>query len=395
MIDNHLKPKVAHFVSNYLFRTGSWIYHQIVGLSQWSPIVLCVHTENLDIFPFNSIYALDSRPLLEKLGNKLLNHIIGYYPYFRSAIRREECRVLHAHFGPAGYYALQLAQKCGIPLITTFYGYDLSRLPRNEPRWRDRYKYLFAKGALFLTEGSYMRQQLIQLGCPPEKAVVQHLGVDLGKMHFRPRKPDPDGTVRVLVAGTFTEKKGIPYAVEAFALVCQKHNELQLTVIGDARERPEEQAIKKQIHDIVARYRVQNNVFFMGYQPYPVLIEQLYRHHILLAPSIQAQDGDNEGGAPVTIIEALATGMPVISSWHCDIPEVVVNGVCGYLVPERDTFGLAERLQFLVEHPEIWQSMGEKGRQHVESQYEMRKQASRLESLYERVAQGLTDFRGV
>lgn len=377
-------PTVAHLVSTYLFRTGSWIYNQIVGLSRYSPIVLCFRSENLGIFPLDSVYALYDLSLVRRFGNKVLHRIIGYYPFFRRIIRREAVQLIHAHFGPTGYHALPLAQACGLPLITTFYGYDLSRLPRKDPQWRSRYRHLFAKGALFLVEGSHMRQQLIELGCPPEKAVIQHLGVDLDKLRFQPRKPDPDGTVRVLVAGTFTEKKGIPYAVEAFARVRQEHDNVRLTVIGDARDRPDEQAIKQQLQNIVAQYGVEDSVTFMGYQPYPVLVEQLYQHHILVAPSVQAQDGDNEGGAPVTIIEALATGMPVLSTTHCDIPEVVLDDRSGYLVPERDVDSLADRLSQLVMHPERWSQMGCAGRRHVESEYDVVKQAFKLEHIYSR-----------
>jgi colanic acid/amylovoran biosynthesis glycosyltransferase len=123
---------------------------------------------------------------------------------------------------------------------------------------------------------------------------------------FRPRKPNSDGNIRILIAAALREKKGIPYALEAFAKVCEARKNLHLTVIGDARPQKDEQMIKRQMLGLVSRYGLGEKVSFMGSQPYDVLIEQYYRHHVFISPSVQAADGDNEGGAPLTIVEALA-----------------------------------------------------------------------------------------
>lgn len=376
-------PRVAHYLDTYLFRTGTWIYSQIAHLKKWQPVIVCLRTENLDSYPAAALYALNNLCRPNQRYNRAFRRLFGYFPLFCKAIRQERAQLIHAHFGPMGFEALPLGKACRVPVVTTFYGYDLSRLPQREPRWRERYHRLFAEGALFLVEGSHMRRQLVDLGCPEDKIIVQHLGVDVEKLRFVSRKPEPDGTVCVLVAATFTEKKGVPYAVEAFARVRQAHDNVRLTVIGDARNRPDEQAIKREVHEIVGRYNVGNSVRFMGYQPYQVLIEQFYRHHILISPSVQARDGNNEGGAPVTIIEASATGMPVLSTLHCDIPEVVMNGQGGFLVPERDLGALTERLENLVLHPEVLPIMGKAGRRHIETEFSLSVQVERLERLYD------------
>ena len=229
-----------------------------------------------------------------------------------------------------------------------------------------------------------MKQQLVSLGCPAEKVFVQRLGIEADELSFQLRDPDLDGTVRILAAGTFTEKKGLVYALEAFAHVSQKHRHIYLTIFGDARpNRPEEQAVKRELFDIVKRYHLTERVSFTGYQPHPVLVKAYYEHHLLISPSVHAQDGDNEGGSPVTITEAMATGMPVLSTWHCDIPEVVLDGVTGFLVPERDVEALTERLDFLVTHPEIWGPLGRAGRAHVETKFNARNQGQSLGKRYD------------
>lgn len=378
---------VAHCVNSFLPLTGSWIYNQIRYLTEWRPVVLTYQVENQEIFPFENIYALQHLTRVNQIYQRIMRRVIGYSPFFHQSLMQEQVKVLHAHFGNSGFYCLPLAKRANIPLITTFYGFDLSGLPQTKPEWRVRYLRLFEQGSLFLVEGPHMRQQLIALGCPAEKVQVQRLGVNLDELPYQPRYLDRDGTVRILAAGTFTEKKGLTDALQAFARVFARvfaqNRSLRLTVIGDARpNRPEEQAIKRELYQIVEDNNLSDTVTFLGYQPHPILVEAFYRHHILISPSVQAHDGDNEGGSPVTITEAVATGMPVLSTWHCDIPEVVLDGQNGFLVNERDVDALAEQLSYLATHSEEWPILGEAGRRHIENSFDARRQAQLLEERY-------------
>src|SRR3990170_931715 len=146
-------------------------------------------------------------------------------------LSREKPVLLHSHFGYDGYDMLPLKRKLRIPMVTTFYGLDLSLIPKSKPVWREKYKKLFNEGEMFLVEGSHMRECLIELGCPEGKARVQHLGIDLKQIAFIPRKIGNDGKVKILVSGSFIEKKGIPYALEAFARVKLKHKNIEINAI--------------------------------------------------------------------------------------------------------------------------------------------------------------------
>lgn len=374
---------VAHFVGTFLFLHGTWIYSQINSLRSWRALVICGQTQNLDVFPVERLCALERYPLPSRALNRVARRTLGYHPAFAKAIEREGADVIHAHFGPQGYGSLGLAKRTGARLVTTFYGYDLSRLPRQEPGWRERYRRLFAEGDLFLVEGPHMREQLIELGCPADKAKIQRLGVDLGRLPLDTREPDADGSIRVLVAGNLTEKKGMAYALEAFARVARARPEMRLTLIGNPADAVEGRAIRAQLDEIVERNALQSRVTISGPVPYAQLIREFYRHHIMLAPSVHAANGDNEGGAPVTIIEASASGMPVLATTHCDIPQVVLNGESGYLVAERDVDALADRLEQLASQPESWPSMGRAGRHHVERIFDTAAQALELERHYD------------
>ncbi len=380
------RPVVAHFVYSYLFGTGSWIYGQLTHMRRFAPIVLTNETENLDIFSVPRIYDYSR---LGRSWRALLclskGRLHGARPvYFERVLRRERARLIHSHFGPGGVDMLGLKRSTGLPLVTTFYGADASQLPRDS-RWQRAYAELFGEGDLFLAEGNAMRQTLMDLGCRPERVVVQHLGVPLDTLPFVPRRPDPSGEVKILVAATFREKKGVPDALEAVARLRRRHTGLRVTLIGDATDRPDELEEKARILHLVKD--LDGAVSWLGFQPYPRFKEALLTHHLFLSPSHTAANGDSEGGAPVSLIEAQATGMPVVSTTHADIPEVVVHGRTGLLSPERDLDALAENLERLVTTPSLWEPMGAAGRAHVEEHYNVAIQASLLEDRYEKLLQ--------
>jgi colanic acid/amylovoran biosynthesis glycosyltransferase len=209
-----------------------------------------------------------------------------------------------------------------------------------------------------------MRQSLLDLGCPPEKVVVQQLGVSLDQLPFVPRRPDPSGVVRILIAATFREKKGIPDALRAVARARRHYPRLEVTLLGDASDKPGDREEKARIMALLPT--LEGAVRCLGFQPYSVFRQALLDHHLFLSPSRTACDGDSEGGAPVSLLEAQATGMPVLSTRHADIPEVVVDGKSGLLSPEGDLETLAANLMQLIRSPALWEPMGAAGRAHVE-----------------------------
>lgn len=385
-----MKTVIHYIAGSYLSVTETWIYGQIKNLKRYQPIVYALKTENLNIYPTEKIRSLglgDDLGDLSTFFNKGWNKLFNFYPGFLFFLMKDKPNLIHAHFGPSGYSFLRFKSIFKTSLITSFYGYDLSALPYQNDRWKLRYRKLFKRGELFLVEGHYMKKCLIELGCPREKIVVQHLGIDLDQIKFVPRKLKKSGKIGVLIAGSFREKKGVPYAVEAFGKVKQAHPhlKLELTTIGDSMGTPREEREKEKILTIIKKYKLNNSIRMLGYQPYPVFLRELYKHHIFLSPSIHSSDGDTEGGAPVSIIEASASGTPVVSTTHCDIPEVVINKESGYLVPERDVDALTERLGFLVTHPDIWEEMGQKGREHIEKNYNITTQVQKLEEIYDMV----------
>lgn len=389
MARNKEKTVVHYKAGLYLPITENWIYGQIANLKSYRPVVYAVGTEHLDTYPTREIRSLELKKGLgdaKTFFNKGWNKLFHFYPGFILSLVKDKPQLVHAHFGPSGYSFLPLKRLFRLPLITTFYGYDMSMLPRQDVRWEARYRSLFKQGDCFLVEGSRMKKSLVELGCPEEKIIVQHLGIDLERTKIVPREVGEEEGIRVLIAGSFREKKGIPYAIEAFGRVVEKHKDLRLTIIGDSAGAPREENEKQRILEVIEEYHLRDCVRMLGYQPHHVFLEELYKHHIFLSPSVHAADSDTEGGAPVSIIEASASGMPILSTTHCDIPEVVMDGESGYLVPERDVDALAAKLEILVSNPDLWKQMGQEGRRHIEKDYNIITQVQRLEKIYDKCA---------
>src|SRR5262249_31326711 len=199
-------------------------------------------------------------------------------------------------------------------------------------------------------------------------------GIDLQRYPFRARALQDDEPVRIVTVGRLVEKKGIEYVIRALARVASRHPRLRYDVIGDGPlRRPLEQLAREQsLGDILQ---------FHGSVSGEKVRALLDQAHLFVLASVTAQDGDQEG-TPVSLLEAQAAGLPVISTRHSGIPEIVLDGESGWLVPEREVEALSGRLTTLIEHPEMWAACGSKGRQFVEAGFTRTKCMNDLLDIY-------------
>ncbi len=365
---------IAHCISPYLQTAGPWVYEQVRRLERFRPVVLTQGACNLEHYPVELLYSAENFPPLKKICNRIWRKTTNNYPFYKRILQRENAALIHAHFGYEACRLLASKKASGLPLLTTFYGADATEYPRY-PQWRKRYRQLFAVGDLFLAEGGAMAQKLVDIGCPQEKVRVWRLGVDVERIECVERSPSEQ--VRFLICAGFKEKKGIPYALKALATAqADRAFPYALTLVGDGEDRP-------QIEMLVDELGLRPCTIFKGMMPYEQVLAELPRHDILLQTSVTAQNGDGEGGAPVILLDAQASGMPVLATTHGDIPEYVRDGESGYLAQERDVEGLAERMLLLVDQSERWAAMGKVGRSHVEDRYGAKRQIEELERIYD------------
>jgi len=331
-------------------------------------------------FPWNDVYGPEKFPLPKRFVNKVYRKLTNDFGMFYNGFVNElRPKLFHAHMGEEGTRWLKFVERTQIPLICTFYGMDVSKSGRL-PYWKKRYQELFRYGQFFLAEGNYLKKQLVDLGCPEDKIIVQHLGVDLEKYPVKQYSRDLGVRKTVVIqVSSFREKKGIEYSLEAIARLRKAGIELEFRLIGSGNT----EESQNRIVSLIDRYGIQDSVCLLGAKTHSETIIEMKNADIFLHPSVTATDGDNEGGAPVGIIEASALGLPIVSTFHADIPEVVINNRSGLLASERDTEGLANALLQLIRNQEQQATMGAFGRRHIELEYNIRKQILKLEHIYD------------
>lgn len=376
---------VVHSFQVWLPLTMTWAYNQVRYAPAVEATVVADELQGAETFPWEPLLVLSrSDRMAAAVGRRL-----GRPQPPRSLLarlRRRAPDIVHSHFGYRGWQDLPLASALQARHVVTFYGHDVQMFPHMWPVWRRRYERLFATADLFLCEGPHMAATLVAEGAPGDRVRVQRLGVELERLRFASRAAPPDGRVRVLIAGAFREKKGIPDALEAVARVRAAGIDLRVTVIGDAITE-DEHLERRRILATIERHDLGDAVRLLGFQPYDRLLAEAATHHICLSPSRHAADLDSEGGAPVVLMELAATGMPIVSTRHCDIPEVVEDGVTGLLADEGDVAGIADRLGELAADPGRWPAMGHAARRRIEERFDVRVCARGLVTRYVELAQ--------
>ena len=293
-------------------------------------------------------------------------------------LRKHRPRLVHAHFATDGLAALALARNLGVPLVTTLHGYDVALSRRrllasarlSWMRYALQGSRLKRQGDLFRPVSDALRDAAVARGFPSERTRTHFLGIDLAR--FRAGKERDDGLI--LHVGRVVEKKGTAVLVEAMKALTG----CTLAVVGDG---PERARLERQAAVLGDRVR------FLGALDASAVAEWMGRATLLAAPSVTARGGDTEG-LPTVIVEAAASGLPVVATRHSGIPEAVVDGETGFLVAERDAGALAERIGRLLGSAELRARLGAAGRRLAEDKFDLRMQTARLEAIYDEVAAG-------
>lgn len=296
------------------------------------------------------------------------------YPVIPLLGKRSSYDIIHCHFGWNGQKGVLLREIGAIQgkLIATFHGIDMTRyLQEAGDRIYDR---LFDTGDLFLPISERWKHRLIELGCNEKKILVHRMGIDCKKFSFTPRGLRTNSPVRIVTIARLVEKKGVEYGIRAVVKLHKAKPNIEYHIVGEG-------PLREDLQQLIQELDAGDTVKLQGLKHQQEIVEILDNADILLAPSVTSKDGDQEG-IPVALMEAMAKGLPILSTLHSGIPELIENGVSGFLVPEGDVDALAEKLDYLIEHPEIWAEIGRASRAYVEKHYDIDKLNDRLVEIY-------------
>lgn len=327
--------------------------------------------------------ALSDTPRLGRLHRLAWQVISRDSRPYRRLLGERRPALIHAHFGIEGVYALPLARGLGVPLVTTFHGFDATLATgamlcspawANYPLFR---RQLARQGDLFLCVSSFIRERVLALGFPEERTHVHYIGIDTAAV--RPREAGEERPV-ILTVARLVEVKGTEYLIRAFAAVAPRAPDAELVIIGEG-------PLKRRLQALAESLGVGARVRFLGARPHEEVMAWMRRAAMFVLPSVRTKTGRSEGLGMV-LLEAAAAGVPLVGSRHGGIPEIVVDGVTGRLAAERDSDELAERMGELLADAGLRVRLGRQARALAEARFDIHKQTERLERFYDEVLAG-------
>ncbi len=377
--------KVALLRTNFLPYSETFIHDQLRLHQRYAPEVFCRQHRNADRFTGHTVHAVEAVPAQ---AHPLRSALFGATSLSRrldAAFDAGRFDIIHAHFGHNALYGLRWSLTRKVPMVVSLHGRDVSLLisrDRYSPRWLHYtagVHALFRSVRLFLAASQELKDLIEQVGCPPEKVVVHRLGVDVARFVPGPG-PDPDAPPSVVMVGRFVEKKGHEDGLRAAARARDAGLDFRLTILGDGDLRPRYEAL-------VAELNLGDRVHLPGPAPHAEVVAAMKAATVVLTPSVVAANQDRESGL-IVAKEAAACAVPVVGTLHGGIPEIIDDGVTGYLVPERDPVALGDRLIALLRDPALRARMAAAARAKMLREYDNRERVAALEALYDQVIAG-------
>jgi glycosyltransferase involved in cell wall biosynthesis len=376
-------PTVSIFCPTFLKPEMWHIYRQVVGPSSVRIAVHAFKRENADRFPYSDLFLLQRSPF--RWARRIWHVQIRNCPQLAlpgecrellKALIEQKSALLHIYFGNNGVYWLPFIRRSPVPVIVSFHGADV-QVGLNSRLADRQLREVFQRAALVLVRSESLAEALKERGCPREKLELHRTGIPLELYSLQSRPKPAGGAWRLVQASRLTEKKGLGVTLRAFARFRQEYPAATLTIAGDGPLRGRLEAQSDQLG-------ITRNVIFTGFLDAPALARLFYSSDIFVHPSELTIEGNREG-VPNSLLEAMATGLPCVSTRHGGIPEAITDGVNGLLVNEADPDALFLALQALTRNDDWRQSITKKGAETVATNFNSVEQIKKLESIYLRL----------
>ncbi|WP_019009205.1 glycosyltransferase [Deinococcus aquatilis] len=375
-----MTPHVVIYRENLLAYSETFILNQAEALTRFTPYYVGTRRVEGISTPSDRTLILSSGDLRGRLS-ELWYKATGLAPRLDRQIRAVRPQLLHAHFGPDGAQALPLARRLKLPLVVTFHGFDATMHDaelRASPVLRDRQLVsrrpeLIRKGALFIAVSEHIRRQLLAKGFPAQKVVTHYNGIDTSV--FVPAA-EPAEEPLVLFVGRHVEKKGGSSLLRAMHTLQQRLPAARLVLIGEG-------PLLQPLEELAAQLGL--NALFVGRQTPEQVRGWMREAQVLCVPSVTARNGDTEG-LPTVILEAMAMGLPTVTTASAGNPEAVTHGETGFVVPEHDEAALAHAILQLLEDRPLSQRFRAAALDDVRARFDSRVLVRKLEGLYESVS---------
>ncbi len=374
-------PVVASYCTTFLKPEMRHIYRQVSGLQRWRTFILTRERKCEDEFPFPDV-ELIPRARKNFVKRFWLKYVQRMAPvYYRGELQevlklmeRRPADLMHIYFGHTGVHLLPFIKEWDKPCVVSFHGMDIQPRP-DQPGYDEQMVELLQTAPLLLARSHSLMDRLAAMGAPRDRLRLNRTGIPLESFPAAERPAPADGAWRLVQACRLIAKKGLRTSLRAFARFRERWPAAKFIIAGDGPMRGE-------VEKMIAEMELGGAVELRGFLDQAALARLYAESHIFLHPS-ELTDDMNQEGVPNSMLEAMATGLPVAATLHGGIPEAVTDGATGFLVEERDDEGLAGVLLRMTADPALWARMGHAAAQSVREEFSQARAIEKLEGFYD------------
>lgn len=357
------------------------IYRQVTGLRRWQTFVVCRERMETGRFPFDDVVI---PPVVKSnfLRRAWLKYVRGEPPIvyrgeygaLAGVLEERQADLLHVYFGHTGVHLLPFLRRWPKPAVVSFHGMDV-QTRADQPGYESNLRALLGEIPLVLVRSESLRDRVLALGAATTKVRINRTGIPMEAFPSVERVRPADGGWHFVQACRLIEKKGLGVSLRAFARFAAGRPAARFTIAGEG-------PLREPLERLAGELGVGERVTFAGFMDQAALRALYHRCHVFVHPSQMTAD-QNQEGIPNSMLEAMATGLPVLATVHGGIPEAVRHGTTGILVPERDEDGLFDSMVRLAEAPGDWESMSRAAAADVREHFEQAAQIAKLEGYYD------------
>ena len=364
---------VLHLERKFTSPTETFIVNQIDSIRNFKVIVATTKKTNYlncncDIVTSESTNSyFKGKYLTKKMRKELFDKL-----------KSHKIDLIHTHYLVDAAFFTKFTKMFKVPKICSVYGYDVSSFPNKYFGLGKYYiKRIFDEYDVFLAMSMDMKNDLLRLGCPEKKIKIHYQGIDIHKYKIHNRDYGFKKITNILQIGTVESKKGQNIVLESLYILL---NELNIGtfvyhVVGNGNI----DSFRNKIDEL----KLKDKIKLYGYINHKSFeyLNILKQADIYVHPSITSINGEKEG-IPTSIIEAMASGLPVLSTYHAGIPYIIENDKDGLLVNEKDIKGLANALNRLILDFELREKLGKAAQRKAAEQLSLEKGTRELEGIY-------------
>lgn len=372
-----------HFCATFLKPEMRHVYRQVTGGRDFRPVVFTYKREQENVFPFGDVVRVPrarTRELRRWWMRSIRQRPVAIYPgearWIERLLRGQSAAVLHVYFGHIAVHLLPLLRRRALPTVVSFHGAD-AMVDLAKPAYRTALQEVFTLADLLLVRSQSLAERLIAHGADPARIRLHRTGIPMEQFPAAVRTAPPEGAWHFVQACRLIEKKGLATTLRAFAAFVGAWPKARLTIAGEGPE-------AENVRTLAASLGVAMTL--PGFLAQGDLRSLYDSAHAFVHPSEVGRDGNQEG-VPNSMLEAMATGLPVVATRHGGIPEAVTDGLDGYLVAERDDAALAQAMLRLAGDPAHYTAMSQAAARSARDRFEQSAQIATLEGCYREAMQ--------